>query len=522
MKTKLAILIGACLITATVFAQTQQLTGFRQISSRSISPIFDGKEVKGYTLFYKSDKADKGNDNFHMAIYDANLSPTKTIDMQKPRGKYLLLGNAYNGEGIGFYFYNFKDKQFEIEFYDNTLTKKATVADNHKLTNMEEASLNNARAADEKDAHNMGYDLGIYAVTGKGFITNGLLKYGKGYTLKMYDNSLQQKWSYSSPEEAKEYEALFINEVTDKYLIGNLLRRPSMMSRAMTYFVIVFDAISGKKIMEIPVESDAKEQLSLNTITYDEASNQIFVIGDYYGPDDKPGSSRSKGFFFKTYDLSGKELNKQFYSWDKDVKSKLPAEATESLSKGAMNYTHKVLKGEDGKFYLVCEQFSKSASGAGIATMAMGGRASVTKAIIWNILVYALNKDLTLSEIKFVKKDKSDAELPLGADYMGPGLVGMIMKFNGSFDYQFTQTANDGKSHDIVYVNYDKEKGESTKRILGNIIITPDGKFIEDKIDITSKATSSFLYPAKPGFLMMVDYLKKEKTLGMKLVKLNY
>jgi len=75
---------------------------------------------------------------------------------------------------------------------------------------------------------------------------------------------------------------------------------------------------------------------------------------------------------------------------------------------------------------------------------------------------------------------------------------------------------------DVVYVNYDKEKGESTKRVLGNIIISPDGKFITDKIDITSKATASFLYPAKPGFLMMVDYLKKERSVGLKLVKLNY
>jgi hypothetical protein len=97
-----------------------------------------------------------------------------------------------------------------------------------------------------------------------------------------------------------------------------------------------------------------------------------------------------------------------------------------------------------------------------------------------------------------------------------------VMKQMGSFDYQFTQLANDGKSADIVYINYDKEKGEDTKRVLGNIIISPDGKFTLDKMDITTKATSSFLYPAKPGFLMMVDYLKKERSLGMKLIKLNY
>jgi len=34
-----------------------------------------------------------------------------------------MLGNAYNGDAIGFYFYNFKDKQFEIESYDKNLVK---------------------------------------------------------------------------------------------------------------------------------------------------------------------------------------------------------------------------------------------------------------------------------------------------------------------------------------------------------------------------------------------------------------
>ena len=31
----------------------------------------------------------------------------------------------------------------------------------------------------------------------------------------------------------------------------------------------------------------------------------------------------------------------------------------------------------------------------------------------------------------------------------------------------------------------------------------------------------SFLYPAKPGYVMIADYFKKKSQLGMKLVKLN-
>ena len=516
------ILLCCILYAATTFAQTQELSGFKTISSRAISPIFDGKEVKGYSLIYKTDKADKDNDNIHIAVYDVNLTLTKTIDLKKPRGKYLLLGNAYNGEGLGFYFYNFKEKQFEIEVYDKNLVKQAEVTDNHKLTNMEEAALNNAKASAEKDQASFGASLNIYPVAGQGFITNGALKNGKGYTLKMYDNKLKEKWSFSSPEDADGYEGMIISEVNGKYLIGNVIKRPSLFSTKMTFYLVVFDVMTGKKKMEIPISGTGQDQLSLNTIIYDEPTDQIIAIGDYYPEDGKVGSSRSKGFYFKVYSSDGKEGAKQMYTWEKDVKTKLPPEAKESLEKGAMNYTHKILKGDDGKFYLVAEQYSKSASGMGIASKAMGGSANVTKAQLWNMVIFVLNKDLTLSDIKYYTKDKSDVELPPGMDFYGPGLWGMMMKQMGSFDYQFTQMANDGKSADIVYINYDKEKGEDTKRVLGNIIISPDGKFTFDKIDITTKATASFLYPAKPGFLMMVDFLKKERTIGMKLIKLNY
>ena len=67
----------------------------------------------------------------------------------------------------------------------------------------------------------------------------------------------------------------------------------------------------------------------------------------------------------------------------------------------------------------------------------------------------------------------------------------------------------------------DKEKDEATKKIIGNISFGETGLFTIDKIDGTSNATSSYVYPAKPGYVMMVDYLKKQSQVGMKLVKLN-
>jgi hypothetical protein len=513
-------------LSCHVYSQTQSLSGFKRINSRQITPIFEGKETKGYTLFYKTDKADKGNDNYELAIFDENLAKTKTIQMTKPRNKFLLIGNGFNGTEIGFYFYNFKDKQFEVEAYDKSLKKVASREMKEELTDVEKYSLQMKREAEDKDQSTFGYDMNFYPVPGKGFIRNGMLKKGRGFNLEMLDNDLKTKWKYETPEGGKEVEGFLVYEVTDKQMLGSVVRRPGVMSQKMTFYITAFDVETGKKSFEVPVEGEGTtDQLSLNTISFDEESNQIVVIGDFYAEKDKPGVAKSKGFYIKTFTPEGKETSKKFYAWNKEVKELMPSEAKESLDKGAMNFIHKVLKAKDGKYYLVCEQFSRAASGAGIASNIMsGGRggASYTKGVIWNILVYVINPDYTLSEVKIFTKDKSSCELPAGGDFYGAGMMGLVIKALGGFDYQFTQMTNDKQSFDVVYIDYDKEKGESMKRILGNIIITPDGKFNVDKMDITTKATASFLYPGKPGHLMMVDWLKKEKTLGMKLVKLNY
>ncbi len=525
MKTKKVICFLVWLLAAPViYAQTAELSGFKTLSSRAISPIYEGKEVKGYTLFYKADKADKKNDNYQLAVYDENLVKTKTITLQKPRKKFLLIGNAYNENAIGFYFYNFKEDQFEIETYDKSLNKIAEKPIEHKLSMVEKMVMNQKLDADEKDQFVAGYDFNIFPVPGKGFVINGLLKGGKGFTLEMFNDKLESLWKFSTPEKSDDYQALMINQVTDKYIIGNLIKRPGAMSKKMTYYISVIDVSTGKMTIEIPIENEAGDQLSLNSVTYDPTLDQFVVLGDYYAMSEKPGVAKSKGFYIKTFDANGKEVKRKMYSWARDVKKKMPAEANESLEKGAMNYTHRIIKANDGKIYLVCEQFSKSADALGIAANVLGGGygSSMTKAVVWNILIYVLNPDFTLEEVKLFTKDKSSVTLPPGADFYGSGLIGMVTKMVGGFDYQFTQLTNDGKSSDVVYIDYDKEKGESTKRILGNIIISPDGKFTLDKMDITSKATSSYLYPAKPGYLMMVDFLRKEKTVGMKLVKLNY
>jgi len=522
MRTKkLFLTVLALFYLAIGFSQTQTLDGFRRINKSTISPILEAKEVKGYVLFYKSDKADSKNDNYGLGLYDEDLNKVNEIALKKPRNHFFLINNCYNGTAFGFFFYNRKEGMFEILSYDRGLEKLGS-AEVEEISSMDKATVTQNLASSEENDGNS-YSINLYPVENKGFIRNGILGTNRGYTLDMYDNNLKPLWHFETAKKSDDYEGLIIYDINAKFVTACCIRRPNMMSKKMTYFLVVFDIETGKKIIDQKLAENDKYQLSMNGLSYDQSKNEFLVIGDFYNKDDKPCINKSLGFYIKRFSPEGKETAQNYYAWNKEVSKLLSAPAKKSIEEGYMNFTHKVISSSDGKVYIVTEQYRTGTDGFGIAANVLNGGYgnSMTKAVVGNMIVFVLDPGMKLVEALFVPKDKSNVTLPPGADFYGKGLIGLMTDFLGGFDYQFTQTSNDGSTFNSVYINYDKEQGEKTKKILGNILLTSDGKLSIDKIDVSSKATASYVYPAKPGYIMMVDFLKKQKQLGMKLVKLN-
>ena len=503
------------------FAQTQSLEGFKTIRRSSISPIYQGREVAGYTLFYKSDKADKKNDNYGLDFYDQDLNKVTTLAMQKPRNKFSMLRNSYNGSAFCFYFYNHKEGALEMESYDAGLNKLGSVS--IKDVSSGDKALLPQSATFYANTENQVGSLNLYPVPGKGFLRNSTYGLGRIFRLQMYDNNMRELWSFGEKKESG-VETLGVYEVTDEYVLATRMTRSSIMTKKMDFSLLVLDVNTGTPIMETPVETDASEQLSLSSLFYDQAAKEFIAVGEFYKPNDKPFVNKSLGMYLKRFSQDGKALEAKRYSWDGEIRASIPAEARASIEKGYVNFTHRVLKGADGRFYVITEQYRIQASAGGIAmNVVFGSRntnASTVEGSVANMLIFVLNPDFSVSDVRFVAKDKSKVWLPEGSLYQGAGLLGQNMKSWGDFDYQFSQSSNDARNFNIVYINYDKEKGEGTKKIIGNIT-NKEGIMTVDKIDGTTKATSSFVYPAKSGYVMMVDHLKKEGKLGMKLVKLN-
>ncbi|WP_201984653.1 DUF6770 family protein [Hymenobacter rubidus] len=520
-RTVLAALLT--LAAPAAFAQTKTLDGIQNMHRSALSPIYDGNEVKGYVMFAKGDKADRKNDNYLLDLYDQDLAKVSTITIQKPSGRYTLLKNTFNGSAFAFYFYNGNDKTLEIETYDTSLKKLGSKLIGELSKGDLRVLAMQAQAVDPA-AGGMMLGLNLFPVPGLGFVRNGYTGgMAKGYTLAIYDNKLGMHWRITSPEDAKQYESLSLTEAADKYLLGTMLRRDGLLSRKVTSYMIVLEAKTGKKLLDLPVETSATEQLSLSSFTFDADKREFVAVGEYYKLDDKPFVNKSQGFYVKRFDEAGKPVSTKNYGWQNEVAALMPAEAKASLEDNYVNYNHAIVKGANGRMYIVAEQFKIVGNALGIAAAALnsGGNSSVSKGKVGNMFVFELDPQAKLSSVKFYPKTVTNATLPPGTGFMGAGMLGQIMKYQGDFDYQFLQKNADNSQFNVVYVNFDKEKGESAKTYVGNIGFGDNGKYVVDKIEMPSGPTFSYLYPAKPGYVMIADYYRKKSQLGMKLVKLN-
>ncbi len=503
------------------FAQTKTLEGIRNMQRSALSPIYAGNEVKGYVMFARGDKADRKNDNYLLDFYDQDLTKVSSITIQKPAGRVALLAKTFNGSAFAFYFYNSKDETLELETYDTGLKKLGTKVI-HDLSKGDKMMIQNQLRLEDATGGNMMAGMTVFPVPGKGFVRNGYTGLAKGYTLDMYDDNLKVKWHLASDEKSKQYESVVLTETTEKYVLGMMMRRDGIMSKKFTSYMVAIDAETGKKVMDLPVETSKTEQLSLSSFTFDSQTREFVAVGEFYKLDDKPFVNKNLGFYIKRFSEAGKLVSTKNYGWSNQIMALMPAEAKPSLEDNYVNYNHSIVRAANGSMYIVAEQFKIVGDGLGIALTALGGRgASVSKGKIGNLFIFELDPQGTLASVKFYPKDVSNAQLPAGSGLMGAGLLGHIMKSQGDFDYQFMQKNDANTQFNAVYINFDKEKGEGTKRIIGNIAFGENGKYVVDKIDMTNSANSSFLYPAKPGYVMIADYYKKKSELGMKLVKLN-
>ena len=187
------------------------------------------------------------------------------------------------------------------------------------------------------------------------------------------------------------------------------------------------------------------------------------------------------------------------------------------------SFFHRVHMDKSGNILAIGEQYLKVVSGLGIASRALGGGGSTMQINILNMVAVELGKDLSLKSFSTFAKKKTTAHLPPGYGAVNSTILAAYVKLTGGFDYEF---ATFDKTRDLfatVYRDYDR-KGDDGKKadVMFGVIKFEDGKLSSNKTPLNITSSRFWLQPAKPGYITVVEYFKKKKTLSFRMEKIVY
>jgi hypothetical protein len=230
----------------------------------------EGSTLKGYYSFWQYDKIDKKNNAYFLRLMDDNLNEVKTIEIVRPKNT-ILLETAFNSSCFMFVFISKDD--VELVTYDKTGTLLGSKVIND-ISKWERMRLTQIMTDGEANAS-------VFPVGKDGFIRATFMKNDKlGYAIESYGNDCGVKWTSGSDPKSDLLETAEIVSASDKYIITNVGRKKSLMSKDANMFVVVHSAVDGKKVFESALEDGENEMSTINSY-YDETAGEITILGEY-------------------------------------------------------------------------------------------------------------------------------------------------------------------------------------------------------------------------------------------------
>ncbi len=511
-------------LVAACFVQTQAqnkitFDNVRQTYIRNSGQIMDGEELKGYFSFYITDKKDRKTNAYMIQILDNNLNKVKEIEFEDDKD-IRILESSYNNSAIMFLFYNSSEKTLEYRAYGFDGKVKSTYTKD--LTNRTKMLIESTYGTKSEEGQNES----IFSVGNVGFTTVIPVKEGKyySYEINFFFTDRNKQWTFEAAEEQEDKiaTALYLG-ATDSLVVFEVIKQKRLMSKEGHSWLVALNVFTGKKQFEVSTEAEDYKFFPMNIVPLP-GKPEFMLLGTYYEPDGRVAKDASLGLAAWNFNtINGKVVSKKYNSWEGPISKFLPTDAKGRVADVGYIYFHKVLQTEDGKFFAIGEGYKKVASALGIAAgiLSQGSSGfSMTKLKITDILMMQFDEQFNLSSAKIYEKNSNSVELPAGSMYQTPHTIALLAKAYKAFDYDFTQTDKNHTRFSVGYTDYVKD--DDYKGRTFNTISYADGKISTDKVNLArNKSTWTRLMAAKPGFVMIMEYFKKDKKLDIRLEKLN-
>jgi hypothetical protein len=418
-------------------------------------------------------------------------------------------------------FYNSKDGIDYIS-YDNA-GKKIGEKKDAEIPRLEKAMIT-------QGIQNDGFDYSTIMSRGEeGFVRQTIDDKNKNvYLLECYKNDMKPEWTFSSDPKSDMLETVNLLHCTSKSIVANVAKRKGMMSKKFDTYMLVVDGQTGKKVAEKLMQEN-KGDLSLISCNVNEDKNEIIISGEYFAPGEDQGNSKSQGLYFMTLDMQGVQKTMKKLSWAKDLvklKAEDPEDKKEKDPSNALIYWHTIESTTNGHYFAIGEQYKKTISAMGMASMMLsGGRggAAASSVHVYNMVVMEFDQNFNLIDYNSISKKKTEVLLPPGASYMGSAILGKYVKATGGFDFEFVTRDHAKDAFYVVYKDYNRkdDEGKKADSMIGSIVYE-DGKLKTNRSPFNTEGNSIRFSPAKPGYIAISEYFKKKKTIEFHLEKVVY
>jgi len=484
---------------------------------RNSGSIMENNQIKGYYFLYQSDKIDKRTNEYTLQILDQNLNKVKDIKFQDSK-EVSLLEAAYNGSTLGFLFKNEDTKTLDMKIYDLDGKLKYSYSRGYDKKTEDLMKQYQTMHTDEGMNQNV-FDLGT-----NGFASVLPLREGKNrtYEVDFYSSINKKQWTYTPMDEERFAQAEMLGS-TDSMVILTVMKKSRALSGQVTAHLVGLNFVTRKK--EFEIDAEAGEQKFMPSSVKQLKDGKIMVLGAYYDKEANIAKDASLGMAIFEIDGKGKILKKTLNTWAGDFAKYLPTNSKGKIDNVGYLYVHRMIQTPDGKTFLVGEGYKRNANAGGIALTVLaaaaggGTSAGVTKIVVTDMVVMELNSDYKVTNATIYDKTQNTAEASTMSDYNSQHAIAMYLKAMGAFDYEFTVSNADNSNFAICYNDYVKSKEYKGQTF--NAIRYNGTKFSTDKIELKSKASSLRVFPGKSGFIMILEYYKKDKRLEMRLEKLS-
>ncbi|WP_341837428.1 DUF6770 family protein [Chitinophaga pollutisoli] len=509
-----------CLLTVVCSIQgasAQKTLSLNDAATPSIlyssGTIQRNNQIGGYYFLMQNDKVDKTTNAYALHVLDENLNRVRKIKFNAS-SNIRLQEAAASDSSMAFLFFYPMDRKYELRIYDHDgelLQTYARTYDSEKR----KLHLQNMSQHNESDANRTLFEVGA-----NGYMAVFVRWQGKGtctYDINFYDVKKHKTTKFSPGVADKDFLRADFLAKTDSLLFLEISNRRS--SRASTS-IVAFNIHTKKKAFEVNANKE-KWQFEPAAVLPVPGQDTIVMVGKYFEKGERHMKSNGKGIaIYRVSRNTGAILTRTYNSWETEINRLYSCNKKGKNAENGYLYLHNAALGPDGKLFVAAEGYSRKVYPFGVvySTVLLPFHMTPSFTTVANADMVVLEFSNTDKLVKAVTYDKPGTRMMSRMDFLNRHMVARSMRTVGRFGYQFIHPSGNPGHFSICY--YSSRSSESESGYFTYLRYNGQ-KFRQYEVALRTRERTTTVLPAKPGFLLIIEDNRKEKTVEMRMEKIS-